>query len=128
MRTHTTITSMGEVAAGWYADPAGTGRRRYFDGKSWTEHFTQPLSVDERSDILDMTLARERFGSHARVESRSSTQAVVVFGHPPNHVLHAIITIFSCGLWAVVWIIEASTTKERRMTVTVDREGNVVWN
>jgi hypothetical protein len=24
---------------------------------------------------------------------------------PPNHVLHAILTLFTCFLWAVVWIV-----------------------
>jgi hypothetical protein len=26
--------------AGWYPDPAGSGRQRYFDGQNWTEHFS----------------------------------------------------------------------------------------
>lgn len=25
--------------AGWYADPAGSGRQRYFDGAEWTHHY-----------------------------------------------------------------------------------------
>lgn len=28
-----------EVAAGWYDDPGGSGRKRYWDGAAWTEHF-----------------------------------------------------------------------------------------
>lgn len=27
---------------GWYPDPAGSGRQRYFDGTNWTEHFHAP--------------------------------------------------------------------------------------
>ncbi len=27
------------VPAGWYADPAGSGKLRYWDGSNWTEHF-----------------------------------------------------------------------------------------
>lgn len=25
--------------------------------------------------------------------------------HPTNHVLHALLTFFTCGMWAPVWII-----------------------
>jgi hypothetical protein len=28
--------------AGWYPDPVGGGRLRYFDGTAWTDHYAQP--------------------------------------------------------------------------------------
>jgi hypothetical protein len=28
--------------AGWYADPGGSGRLRYFNGSTWTDQFSQP--------------------------------------------------------------------------------------
>jgi Protein of unknown function (DUF2510) len=44
-----------QFAAGWYSDPAGTPRLRYFDGYAWTEQYAaltpaawappQPLSM-----------------------------------------------------------------------------------
>lgn len=36
----------------------------------------------------------------------------------PNHILHAIITLFTCGLWAVVWIV-ASVVTHRPWLCTV---------
>lgn len=39
---------MGRVsdkAAGWYPDPGGTNRQRYWDGDSWTEYYT-PLAPE----------------------------------------------------------------------------------
>lgn len=33
--------------AGWYDDPAGSGRLRYFDGENWTEHLND--KVDDNS-------------------------------------------------------------------------------
>ncbi len=32
----------------------------------------------------------------------------------PNHILHAIITIFSCGLWCIVWMIDSSRQRPWR--------------
>lgn len=32
------------VAAGWYPDPAGSPRSRWWDGTQWTEHFQEPYS------------------------------------------------------------------------------------
>jgi hypothetical protein len=49
----------------------------------------------------------------------------MVEGQPVNHVLHAIITIFSCGLWGIAWIILAITGGEKRAMVVVDEFGNV---
>lgn len=31
--------------AGWYPDPAGSVRRRYWDGQQWTDHYTDPVIV-----------------------------------------------------------------------------------
>jgi len=30
---------------------------------------------------------------------------VLARAETPNHVLHAILTLFMCGLWGIVWII-----------------------
>lgn len=32
------------VAPGWYPDPAGSNRSRWWDGSQWTEHFYDPSS------------------------------------------------------------------------------------
>ncbi|WP_206673422.1 DUF2510 domain-containing protein [Pseudactinotalea terrae] len=40
---------MSDKAAGWYPDPDGDNRQRYWDGDSWTEYYT-PLAP-ERTDL-----------------------------------------------------------------------------
>lgn len=60
-----------------------------------------------------------------RVESQSDYQAVIVKGKRPNHILHLLLTIFTLGLWAIVWIVLAIASHERRKVLSVDESGNV---
>jgi len=52
---------------------------------------------------------------------------LMLAGKPVNHVLHALITIFTCGLWAIVWIIMAMIQKrEQRIRISIDSSGNLL--
>ena len=35
-------SSTPSAAAGWYPDPAGSARSRWWDGTQWTEHYYDP--------------------------------------------------------------------------------------
>ncbi len=63
----------------------------------------------------------------ARIESQTQDQAVVVYGKPVNHVLHLILTLVTCGLWAIVWVIMALAGGEKRQVIRVDPYGNVMF-
>ncbi|WP_326697288.1 hypothetical protein OG909_08055 [Streptomyces sp. NBC_01754] len=78
-----------------------------------------------RGLILDWVVSR-RIAAGWRVESRSGSQAVLVRGQPVNHVLHAFLAVFSCGVWAAVWAVLALTNKVERIAVTVDVHGQVL--
>jgi hypothetical protein len=49
--------------------------------------------------------------------------AVLSYRRRVNHVLHAILTLFTLGLWLLVWIPMAVSNKETRVTLTVDDAG-----
>ncbi len=115
---------------GWYPDPSGEPGQRYFDGTNWAERVEQPLvnrilPDEERAEVLNQALmiAVSRGG---RIESHTRFQAVVVYGHPVNHVLHALLTFFTCLIWGIMWLILASTSGERREVLQVDPYGHVV--
>jgi hypothetical protein len=43
-----------------------------------------------------------------------------------NHILHLILTLVTCGVWAIVWIVLAFVGGERRIALNVDDYGNVL--
>lgn len=82
------------------------------------------LSAEDRKAILAKQVQMATV-SGRRVESQSDFQAVLVLGKPVNHVLHAILTVFTCLLWGIVWLIMGLTGGEKRELVVVDEYGNV---
>ena len=120
---------------GWYPDPnaGGANLMRYWDGGAWTDRVqggsevsTTRRTTDERKVILSQQL-QTAAARGLRIESQSDFQAVLVEGQPVNHTLHAILTIFTCLLWGIVWAIIAATGGEKRQMVVVDEFGNVIW-
>ena len=70
--------------AGWYPTREG---QRYWDGRQWTEQLAPPAA------------------------------GVVVVGRDPyetNHVLHLLLTVFTFGLWAPVWLVVAVVNSGKR--------------
>jgi hypothetical protein len=83
-------------------------------------------SAEERRAILAYQLQQAAL-RQLRVESSTEYQAVLVEGKPVNHTLHAILTIFTCLMWGIVWAILAGAGGERRHQLIVDEFGNVHW-
>lgn len=85
----------------------------------------QLKSAEERKALLARAVAAQVAMGRTRIETQSDYNAVIVRGQPVNHVLHLLITVFTCGLWAIVWIIMAAVQREHRAMVMVDEFGNV---
>ncbi|MGX6446846.1 hypothetical protein ACVU7I_02080 [Patulibacter sp. S7RM1-6] len=81
-------------------------------------------TVEERKLALTQQV-RSLVTQGARIESQNEFEAVVAVGQPVNHTLHAIITLFTCGLWGLVWIVLGITGGVKRQMVTVDEYGYV---
>ena len=84
---------------------------------------TNHKSVDERKQILSRQIG-SLLTQGRRVESQSDFQAVLLWGHAVNHVLHLIITLVTVGLWVIVWIALVVLGGEKRELVQVDEWGN----
>ena len=127
--------------AGWFPDPENPGQQRYFDGTQWTEHRSPSavmpqspatavpapaaMTVEQRHAILERSIQASVLTGWRPVNV-SDTSATMVRGTPVNHVLHLILTLVTCGLWAIVWIIMAAAGGEKRMSMTVDDYGRVL--
>ena len=82
-------------------------------------------SADERKAALDRQLQLQ--GAHGwRIETRSDFQATIARGKALNNTLHLLLTVFTLGLWGVVWIILALTGGVKRRMITIDEFGNPV--
>ena len=55
-------------------------------------------------------------------------EAVLIFPEKPiKHVVHLLITLFTCGLWGLVWGGLALLHKgEKRVRVSIDAAGNLL--
>lgn len=136
----TDLPTPATAPSGWYPDPNAPGTQRYWDGSQWTEHAAnttaqQPPNAsaavstvrrpaDERKALLAQQI-QFMVAQGRRVESQSDFQAVLVSGKPVNHVLHAILTIFTCLIWGIVWAVLAATGGATRELLVVDEFGNV---
>jgi hypothetical protein len=61
-----------------------------------------------------------------RIESQGDFNAVIVHGKAINHVLHLLITLVTCGLWAVVWLFLVLAGGEKRVSLMADPWGNLI--
>lgn len=61
-----------------------------------------------------------------RVESQTDESAVLVKGGVTNHTLHLILTILSCGMWGLVWLIMVVVNQRKAVVLRVDDYGNVL--
>lgn len=88
---------------GWYLDPYGKDRFRFFDGTNWTagtspvRGYVPPVPREPGSDIPEPL-----------------QQTPVIEG--PNHILHLILTVLTFwffGGWLWVWLVIALRNKKR---------------
>ena len=82
-----------------------------------------PISDADRKAILDDEVALVLQRKKRRLEHRSDFQAIIVRGKPINHILHLLLSVFTLGLWLIVWLAIAGSGGEKRAAMQVDRYG-----
>lgn len=61
------------------------------------------------------------------VASRTDTSVVLAKSHRINHVLHAILSIFTCALWLIVWFVLAKGQYDLRRVLTLQPDGRLTY-
>ena len=56
-----------------------------------------------------------RSGYHIETQTDELTQ--LAKGHPVNHILHLLLSVFTFGLWLPVWLLVALVSGEKRKVV-----------
>ncbi len=82
------------------------------------------LSLDERGAIIDEVIARWTADGWD-LAIATDTVAALVLRRRPNHLLHALLTLFTGGFWLFVWIAITIGAVDERLHVEVDEFGNV---
>lgn len=82
------------------------------------------LATADRQAILAREVSKRVQGGY-RVESQTATQAVLVKGRRPNHVLHLILSLVTLGVWIPVWFFVACFAGEKRQAITIGPDGSV---
>jgi hypothetical protein len=83
------------------------------------------MDTVERNLVLDREIQGLARGGW-RVESRSDGQATVAKGKPVNHLLHFLLSVFTVGVWLLVWFGVSVFGGVSRRLVTVGVDGAVV--
>ena len=86
---------------------------------------SQTKTAEERRALLSNEVTRLlRQGLVRRVESQSDYQAVLLRGKKVNHILHLLLSVFTAGLWLLVWLSLLGKGIKREL-VQVDEWGKV---
>lgn len=106
----------------WVALTRGTieARSRTYDAPP----STTPLTHEQATQRLAFEVNRS-LASGATVEYATDTTAVLLHGRRPNHLLHALLTLITFGIWLIVWLALALIAKPARVLLTVDHCGNL---
>lgn len=54
------------------------------------------------------------------VATQSDYSAVIRYGQQTNHLLHAVLTFFTCGVWALIWGLVALQHSAARQSVMIE--------
>lgn len=91
---------------------------------------SEPVVVSdaERSRRLDDAVGQFLMAGY-QMRGRSGFEAAVgTPGRDVNHVLHLLISVFTCGLWVVMWFLLTVTAPQAKVIYVMVDEWGRAWS
>lgn len=83
------------------------------------------LSREQLEHGLALAVEQEVLTNGATLVHEGPTGPVLAYRRPVRHILHAVATILTLGLSAIVWLMSALDRKEDRVLLRIDESGHV---
>ena len=83
----------------------------------------------DRLDRLSRAIStRTMTGWNIVDRNDADLSAVLLYPEKPiRHLIHLLVTLFSCGLWGIVWAVLALLHKgDKRVRISIDVAGNLL--
>lgn len=74
---------------------------------------------------LALAVEQEVLENGATLVHHGPTGPVLSYRRAVNHVLHAVATVLTFGLWAFFWLLSALDRRELRVQLRIDESGHV---
>ncbi|MBB3044393.1 hypothetical protein [Nocardioides soli] len=84
------------------------------------------LDREQLEHGLALAVEQEILHNGATLVHHGPTGPVLAYRRPVNHLLHAIATVVTFGIWAFVWLLAVLDRREDRILLRID-EGGHVW-
>lgn len=84
-----------------------------------------PISEEKQQRALELAVEDQVATNAATVVFSGSQGVVLGYRKRVSHVFHALMTLFTAGVWALIWLAIILSSRERRVRLEVDRWGNV---
>jgi hypothetical protein len=84
------------------------------------------MNEAQKKEILDQFLAQKLQNPAWTIRFRTDSMVVLAYKAKVNHILHAVLSLFTFGLWLIPWLFIAGYSPREVWTYEVTGSGEVI--